>query len=93
MTYWDQFASDLDHHAHVNGWSVDEAQEDWCDEHQQRGSTCGPCHTAGTLPSVDDSPLVAAVVAALAGKGYRHLADSDEETGAGLAARFAGEVK
>lgn len=65
MTYWDQFASDLDHHAHVNGWNVDE-RDDWCDDHQQRQTTCGPCHAAGALDA--DGELVRAVKAALRGE-------------------------
>ena len=67
MTYWDRFASDMDHHEFVNGWSLDE-REDWCETHQQRGTTCGKCHTEGRLAEreLDESEMVAAVVAAMA---------------------------
>lgn len=63
MTYWDRFASDMDHHEWLNGWSHDDAREDWCEEHQQRQTSCGPCHTAGALDA--DGALVRAVTAHL----------------------------
>lgn len=73
MTYWDRFGSDVDHHEWLNGWSHDDAREDWCEEHQQRQTTCGPCHTAGALNEdgelvreLDGDAMVAAVVAAMA---------------------------
>jgi len=68
MTYWDRFGSDMDHHEWINGWSLDESRDDWCDEHQQRGTTCGPCHAAGTLTEreMTGHEMVAAVVAAMA---------------------------
>lgn len=49
----DRFGSDVEHYEWLNGWSRDEAHDDWCDEHQQRGTTCGPCHAAGTLTDAE----------------------------------------
>lgn len=82
----DRWGSDVDYHNWLNEFSQDLAREDWCKEHQQRRSTCGKCQEI----VADDGPLLAAVMASLRQMSVskRHLADSDEETGAGLAARF-----
>lgn len=80
----DNYGSDMDYDTFFGNCPEDE-REDWCETHQRRGTTCGPCHAEGVLA---ESPLVQAVKAALSGEGYRHLADSDEDTGAGVPARF-----
>lgn len=63
----DTWGSDYDYDAaHGNEdslWNVDRSREDWCEEHQQRQTTCGPCHTAGALN--EDGELVRAVTAHL----------------------------
>ena len=52
----DRWGSDADYDsAHGNDWSLDDARADWCDDHGQRGSTCGPCHAAGLLPDNDEN--------------------------------------
>lgn len=62
----DRWGSDADYDAaHGNEWNVDE-RDDWCDDHQQRQTTCGPCHAAGALDA--DGELVRAVKAALRGE-------------------------
>ena len=65
----DRWGSDADYDAaHGNDWSLDVSRDDWCDEHQQRGTTCGPCHAAGTLTEreMTGDEMVAAVLAAMA---------------------------
>lgn len=62
----DRFGSDADYDSyHGRDWSLDE-REDWCEAHQQRQTTCGPCHTAGAL--TEDGELLRAVTAALRGE-------------------------
>lgn len=60
----DRFGSDADYDSYYGrDWSLDQSREDWCDEHQQRQTTCGPCHTAGALN--EDGELVRAMRAHL----------------------------
>jgi hypothetical protein len=50
----DRWGSDADYDAaHGNDWSLDVSRDDWCDEHRQRGTTCGKCHAAGTLTEAE----------------------------------------
>lgn len=81
----DNHGSDFDYDTFFGNCPEDE-REDRCEAHQQRQTTCGKCHAEGAL--TEDGELLRAVTAALRGEGYRRLADADEETGAGLAARF-----
>ena len=66
----DNYGSDFDYDAFFGNCPEDE-RDDWCDEHQQRQTTCGPCHTAGTLThdavkfTEADGELVRAVTAHL----------------------------
>lgn len=71
----DPFGSDADYDSYYGrDWSLDQSRDDWCDEHQQRQTTCGKCHTAGALnedgelvrKELTGSQMVAAVTAALA---------------------------
>lgn len=51
----DRWGSDYDYDADHGNWSLDEARVDWCEDHEQRASTCGPCHAAGRLPDNDEN--------------------------------------
>lgn len=62
----DNYGSDFDYDAFFGNCPEDE-RGDWCEAHQQRQTTCGPCHTEGALTEreLDESEMVAAVVAAM----------------------------
>ena len=86
----DFWGSDVDYSVRMGHEFSEDRREDWCEDHRQQASTCGPCHAAGRL---DHNPLLDAVrrhTDQMSVAKLRHLADSDEETGAGLAARFGG---
>lgn len=55
--------------------------EDWCHEHQQRGSTCGPCVSR----ELSASDVLSAALVVMLDKIREH---EDETKGAALAARF-----
>lgn len=58
----DNYGSDMDYDTFFGNCPEDE-REDWCEEHQQRQTACGPCHTAGALN--EDGELVRTVKAHL----------------------------
>ncbi len=72
----DRWGSDADYDRdHGNDWSLDEARVDWCEAHQQRGSTCGKCHAE----AMDDAE---------ADFWAATTSEDDERMGADLSARF-----
>ena len=81
-------ASDLDYDAQM-GHSVE--PEDWCETHQQRGSTCGHCHAVepwGSTRQMTEAEMTEAFAAF-----FRHTLDrvsraDDEQMGTHFAARF-----
>ena len=71
----DTWGSDVDHDGYLNEFSPDRAREDWCEAHQQRGSTCGGCHAE----AMDDAE---------ADFWAATTPEQDDQMGADLAARF-----
>lgn len=89
----DRWGSDVDYdtaHGNGDGWSLDAARADWCEDHGQRGSTCGACHAEGRFADYD-SPFYRPNDGTVYPDGaYDDAPDeaSDEARGAALSARF-----
>ncbi len=72
----DRWGSDADYESdHGNDSTHDEARLDWCQAHQQRGSTWGKCHAE----AMDDAE---------ADFWAATTSEDDERMGADLSARF-----
>lgn len=86
----DFWGSDVDYSVYMgHEFAPDLPREHFC-SHGYRADSCGRCN--GPIADTDTS-LLAAVrrhTDQMSVAKLRHLADSDEDTGAGLAARFGG---